>query len=144
MKKRVGTASDPLLRDVIERVQAPFAQSDGSAARFLRGFPRRYLQTRTAEQIRQHLELATKLGQPDQSGVQLQFNYAPGMSQLTLITRDRPLLFSQMTGVLAAWGMNVLTADAFSNAEGVIVDSFSFTDTFQNARNEPVRAQPIS
>ena len=36
-----------------------------------------------------------------------------------------------MTGALAAWGMNIVTADAFSNRQGVVVDSFRFTDTFR-------------
>jgi [protein-PII] uridylyltransferase len=36
-----------------------------------------------------------------------------------------------MAGALAAWGMNIVTADAFSNRQGVVVDSFRFTDSFQ-------------
>jgi [protein-PII] uridylyltransferase len=36
-----------------------------------------------------------------------------------------------MAGALAAWGMNVVTADAFANAAGVVVDSFRFTDSFK-------------
>jgi [protein-PII] uridylyltransferase len=36
-----------------------------------------------------------------------------------------------MTGALAAWGMNIVTADAFSNRNGIVVDSFRFTDTFR-------------
>ena len=41
------------------------------------------------------------------------------------------MLFADMAGVLAAWGMNIVTADAFSNAKGVVVDNFRFTDTFR-------------
>ena len=36
-----------------------------------------------------------------------------------------------MTAALAAWGMNVVTADAYANETGVVVDSFRFTDTFK-------------
>jgi [protein-PII] uridylyltransferase len=36
-----------------------------------------------------------------------------------------------MAGALAAWGMNVVTADGFANAAGVVVDSFRFTDVFR-------------
>jgi [protein-PII] uridylyltransferase len=36
-----------------------------------------------------------------------------------------------MAAALAAWGMNVITADAFANAGGVVVDSFHFVDTFR-------------
>jgi [protein-PII] uridylyltransferase len=36
-----------------------------------------------------------------------------------------------MAGALAAWGMNIVTADAFSNRQGIVVDSFRFTDSFR-------------
>ena len=47
------------------------------------------------------------------------------------MTRDRAQLFAAMAGALAAWGMNIVTADAFSNRQGVVVDSFRFTDSFR-------------
>ena len=63
--------------------------------------------------------------------VQLSFEPAPHLSRLTLVTRDRPLLFSNIAGVLAAWGMNIVTAEAFSNRLGTVVDTFRFTDPFR-------------
>jgi [protein-PII] uridylyltransferase len=36
-----------------------------------------------------------------------------------------------MAGALAAWGMNIVTADAFSNRQWVVVDTFRFTDSFR-------------
>ena len=36
-----------------------------------------------------------------------------------------------MTGALAAWGMNIITADAFANRQGIVLDSFRFTDAFR-------------
>src|SRR5260370_20214949 len=63
--------------------------------------------------------------------VQLEFRYAPTVSELTLVTRDRPQLFATVAGALAAWGMNIVTADAFSNRQWVVVDTFRFTDTFR-------------
>ncbi len=53
------------------------------------------------------------------------------VNELTLVTWDRPLLFANIAGALAAWGMNIVTADAFSNRHGVVVDSFRFTDSFR-------------
>jgi [protein-PII] uridylyltransferase len=50
---------------------------------------------------------------------------------LTLVTKDRPFLFATLSGVLAAWGMNIVKANAFSNAAGVVVDTFHFTDRFR-------------
>lgn len=50
---------------------------------------------------------------------------------LTLVTKDRPFLFATLSGILAAWGMNIVKANAFSNAAGVVVDTFHFTDRFR-------------
>ena len=51
--------------------------------------------------------------------------------ELTLVTRDRPFLFATLAGVLAAWGMNIVKANAFSNEAGIVVDTFHFTDRFR-------------
>jgi len=51
--------------------------------------------------------------------------------ELTVVTEDRPFLFAKIAGSLAAWGMNIVKADAFSNAIGVVVDTFYFTDRFR-------------
>jgi len=42
-----------------------------------------------------------------------------------------------VAGALAAWGMNIVKAGAFSNDAGVIVDSFHFTDTFRTLELNP-------
>lgn len=51
--------------------------------------------------------------------------------ELTLVTRDRPFLFAKLAGVLAAWGMNIVKANAFSNEAGTVVDTLYFTDCFR-------------
>ncbi len=42
-----------------------------------------------------------------------------------------------MAGALAAWGMNIVKAGAFSNEAGVVVDSFHFSDTFRTLELNP-------
>ncbi len=51
--------------------------------------------------------------------------------ELTVVTTDRPFLFATVAGVLAACGMNIGKAGAFSNASGTVVDTFFFTDRFR-------------
>jgi [protein-PII] uridylyltransferase len=63
--------------------------------------------------------------------VQLAYRSVRQLNEITLVTRDRAGLFADMAGVLSAWGMNIVKADAFSNAAGIIVDSFQFTDTYR-------------
>ena len=67
------------------------------------------------------------------------------VNEVTLVTPDRPRLFAGMTAALAAWGMNVVTADAFANQAGVVVDTFRFTDTFHTLElNESERERFLS
>ncbi|HLW52592.1 MAG TPA: [protein-PII] uridylyltransferase [Candidatus Angelobacter sp.] len=95
---------------------------------FLDGLPRRYLATYSAKEVLAHLEMAGRLrGEP----VQLVLERGRHWYDLTLVTADRPLLFAKVTGVLAAWGMSIVKANAFSNAGGTVVDTFHFTDRFR-------------
>jgi len=115
-------------KELVNRVAALLPGRRGEVEKFLEGFPERYLRTRTPEQVRLHFDMAARFGEDP---VQIEFHYAPGSSEITLLARDRPLLFADMAGALAAWGMNIVTADAFSNLQGIVVDNFRFTDTFR-------------
>ena len=143
-------ASAEAAPDLIHRVTALVPDRSAELARFLEGLPQRYLLTRTPEQVRAHLEMAERLEASDVSlhgapRVELDFRYAPDFSELTLISTDRPMLFADMAGALAAWGMNVVTADAFSNRHGLVVDSFRFTDTFRTLEmNESERTRFVA
>jgi [protein-PII] uridylyltransferase len=115
-------------KELVDRVVALLPGRRAEVEAFLAGFPERYLRTRTPEQVRLHFEMAERLADDP---VQIEFRHAPGSSAITLLARDRPLLFADMAGALAAWGMNIVTADAFGNLQGVVVDNFRFTDTFR-------------
>jgi [protein-PII] uridylyltransferase len=95
---------------------------------FVEGFPRRYLQVHSAEEVMRHLEMAQAL---TPGSVQIDLKRGRHWYELTLVTQDRPSLFATLTGVLAAWGMNIVKANAFSNLAGVVVDSLHFTDRFR-------------
>jgi [protein-PII] uridylyltransferase len=112
----------------VSRLQAQAPKSADKIRNFLQGLPKRYLRTYRPEEVFKHLELAERL--PEDS-VQLQLERGRHWFELTLVTYDRPFLFANLAGALAAWGMNIVKADAFSNAEGVVVDTFFFTDRFR-------------
>ena len=95
---------------------------------FLEGLPKRYLRTYRPEEMLRHMEMA---GSCPRSPVQLHLERGRHWFELTLVTQDRPFLFAKLAGSLAAWGMNIVKADAFSNAAGVVVDTFFFTDRFR-------------
>jgi [protein-PII] uridylyltransferase len=56
---------------------------------------------------------------------------------LTLLSADRPALFAAIAGVLAAWGMNIVKADAFANSAGVVLDTFHFVDLHRTLELNP-------
>jgi [protein-PII] uridylyltransferase len=123
---------DPSLLNRL-RTLLPTAQHD-ALRQFLEGLPRRYLQTRQPEQIRDHFLLAASLSSDT---VQLDLRPHRQLFDLTVITRDRARLFADIAGALAAWGMNIVKADAFSNDAGVIVDNFQFSDVFRTIELNP-------
>jgi len=82
-----------------------------------------------------------------ESAVQAEVAESRHVFSLTLLRRDRPALFATISGVLAGWGMNIVKADAFANAAGVVLDTFQFTDLFrtlefESGRGRAVPAQP--
>ncbi len=129
---RYHAAIDPTLLNRI-RSMVPVSQYD-QLRQFLEGLPQRYLQTRLPEQIRNHFQMALNL---DKDNAQLDLRPNRQLYDLTVITRDRSRLFADVAGTLAAWGMNIVRAGAFSNDAGVIVDSFHFTDFFRTIELNP-------
>jgi len=95
---------------------------------FLEGFPQRYLLVHSAEEVMRHMSMADELGEDP---VQVELKRGRHWYELTLVTRDRPFLFAKLSGVLAAWGMNIVKANAFSNEAGTVVDTLYFTDRFR-------------
>jgi [protein-PII] uridylyltransferase len=123
---------DPTLLNRL-RSMAPAGQY-GALQQFLEGLPQRYLQTRLPEQIRDHFLLAANL---DEDPVQIDLRPHRQLFDLTVITRDRSRLFADVAGALAAWGMNIVKAGAFSNDAGVVVDSFHFSDVYRTIELNP-------
>lgn len=114
--------------ETIARLQALAPKSVRKIKSFLEGLPTRYLRTYRPEEMLQHLEMAGNLSEEP---VQLHLVRGRHWYELTVLTKDRPFLFSKIAGSLAAWGMNIVKADAFSNKVGVVVDTFYFTDRFR-------------
>ncbi len=129
---RYHAAIDPTLLNRL-RSMVPASQYQ-ALGQFLEGLPQRYLQTRLPEHIRNHFLLAVDL---DNDPVQLDLRPQRQLFDLTVIARDRSRLFADVAGALAAWGMNIVKAGAFSNEAGVIVDSFQFSDVFRTLELNP-------
>ncbi len=114
--------------EVLNHLRSLAAAAGKKLQTFLEGLPRRYLRTHPVDEILRHFEMAGRLG-PDP--VQLALKRTRHWYELTVVTKDRPRLFSTVAGTLAACGMNIGKAGAFSNAGGIVVDTFSFTDRYR-------------
>lgn len=122
-------------RSMLEQVRE---HSPGAATEeiegFLEGFPRRYLAVHSAAEIAEHFGLYQKLkSEPVQTELQVRKH----AFSLTLLTADRPALFATISGVLAGWGMNIIKADAFANAAGIVLDTFHFSDLHRTLELNP-------
>ena len=95
--ERVAAETGSELRDLLDRIHALLPHATESVNAYLEGFPHRYLQTRTPEVVRTHIEMASRLD-GNRKAIELDFRYAPGVSELTLLTGDRPKLFATMAG----------------------------------------------
>jgi [protein-PII] uridylyltransferase len=92
---------------------------------FIKGFPSRYLRTHTLADIRTHLQLYEF---SRDTGVAVQIDAAGGVHRATIVARDRPGLFASLAGGLSSFGMDILKAEAFSNEQGRVLDTFVFAD----------------
>ena len=89
--------------------------------RFLRGFPERYLRTHTSEQVHGHARLASRL-RPGHAAVTT--NRSDGHCEIVVMAWERPFLFASLCAAIASCGLNIEHAEAFSNENGMILDSF--------------------
>src|SRR6201996_7401574 len=109
---------DPTL---LKRILTLAPESAQELRSFLEGLPQRYLQTRMPEQIRDHFQMALQLSQ---STVQINLRSLRQSYELTVITRDRPLLFADMAGGLPSWGLKNVKGAGFSNHARRAGDTF--------------------
>jgi [protein-PII] uridylyltransferase len=121
--------------DVIDRHQAPLKEllagrprglAEAEITRFLEGLPCRYLQLFSREAIYGHVKLSRNI-QPDQVHASLEPK-GTDTWELTVVTLDKPFLFSNICGVLSSFGMDILKGHALTNPNGLILDIFQFTD----------------
>ena len=105
------------------RIREPRVPAE--VASFIEGFPTRYLNTHGEGEIRAHHVLwsENKAG-----GLAVSIDRSEGTWRMTVITHDRPYLLASLSGTLAAFGLNILKAEAFSNSQGIVLDTFAFAD----------------
>lgn len=114
-----------VLRRIHGRVRRRLAKefSGGRIAHFIESMPDRYFLSTPESEIPAHFEL---MEQYEGEGFVSVIEHFPekDYSELAVCTRDRPGLFASITGVLAAMGLDILSARIFTSRDGRILDIF--------------------
>ncbi len=103
-------------------------------AEFLDGLPKRYLRTHAREQIERHWMLDQKR---KREGVAVDISREGGTYVLTVSAHDVAGLFASLCGALASFGMNIVKAEAASNAAHSALDIIRFTDPMRTLELNP-------
>jgi [protein-PII] uridylyltransferase len=99
--------------------------SEQELVTFLEGLPRRYLSTFGLSAVYRHVRLARNI-RPDEVHTFLEKH--DDVWELTLVTMDKPFLFSNISGVLSSFGMDIHRGQAMTTPHGLVLDVFEFTD----------------
>jgi len=125
----LGYGDDIIDRDqaVVSALQAnrPDDISEQEMASFLEGLPRRYLILFSQDAIYRHVRLSRDI-RPNEAHFFLEKK--SDAWELTVVSLDKPFLFSNICGVLAYFGMDILRGHALTSLAGLAVDVFQFAD----------------
>jgi [protein-PII] uridylyltransferase len=129
-----------LTRELTARATLPDAQANADLKHFLEGLPPRYLRTHSRREIDEHL----RLEQESRSrGVAVSLARSAAWV-LTVVADDRPYLFASIAATISSFGFNILKAEAFSNAHGKIIDTFTFADSSRTLELNPDEAGHVT
>ncbi|MBI1354161.1 MAG: [protein-PII] uridylyltransferase [Acidobacteria bacterium] len=115
-----GKAAAPVLAQVAD------PDERAGVASFLEGFPERYLRTHSPDQVITHYRLSRQL---DERVAAAEVERRESLYEVTVLTWDRPFLFASLCAAMAGFGLNIERAEAFSNAQGLVLDTFTVTLT---------------
>jgi len=136
-----SVAQHELMRELeTDRIQQVPEDIPGNAE-FIKGFPLRYLRAHSSTEIAGHLQLF-ELSRP--TGVAVRLDPMEGAYRLTVVARDKPFLFASFAGAISSFGLDILKAEAFSNATGVVLDMFVFGDPGRMLQQNPGEADRLS
>ena len=133
---RAGKEQRELLRKEVRELAKKEISDDEIDAHFEK-LPPRYLETRTAREITEDLELAhgfmeQLISDTDRTfGLMTAWQDEPdrGYNLVKICTWDRTGLFLKIAGSLSACGLNILGAQIFTRTDGIALDTFFVNDS---------------
>ncbi len=132
---KAATPDDAARADLVERLRLDFPETE--IDRHLAAMPERYLRTTDATRMERHFRLVQARGD---APVALEWrDFARGHgTELTIVAGDRHGLFADIAGTLTANGVDILSVDLFSRADGVVIDSFYVSEL---PEHRPIRLE---
>jgi [protein-PII] uridylyltransferase len=109
-------------------------------SKFLEGLPTRYLRTHSPSEVDGHIQLA---GQLKSRPVAVEIDHHRGVYRLTLLTADKPGLFAGVCAAISSFGLNIVKVEAFANAAGTVVDTFTFSDPHRTLELNPTEVDRL-
>ncbi|HEV3057898.1 MAG TPA: HD domain-containing protein [Vicinamibacterales bacterium] len=103
----------------------PAGLAEAEIVRFVEGLPRRYLRLFPHDAIYRHVRLSRDI-RPDD--VHADLERRGSLWELTVVTLDKPFVFSNICGALSSFGMDISRGHAMTNPNGLVLDIFQFTD----------------
>jgi [protein-PII] uridylyltransferase len=114
--------------------------AEAELTQFLSGLPRRYVALFGLASIYRHVRLARGIHRDE---VHTILENHDDVWELTIVTLDKPYLFSNVAGVLSYFGMDILRGQAMTTADGLVLDVFEFSDAEAFLRQNPTAANDI-
>ncbi|HSE96579.1 MAG TPA: [protein-PII] uridylyltransferase [Methylomirabilota bacterium] len=115
---RRAAVAHRIVQALADQTYAPAAEAH------LAAMSDRYVRATSPQRMAAHLRLIERLGSDDPAAVEV-FPFPDlGASDLVVVTRDVPGLFALIAGTLAAHGVNILSAQIETRADGIAVDTF--------------------
>jgi [protein-PII] uridylyltransferase len=108
--------------------------SETELTQFLEGLPRRYLALFGLASMYRHVRLARGLRRDE---VHAFLENHDEVWELTIVTLDKPYLFSNVAGVLSYFGMDIHRGQAMTTPGGLVLDVFEFSDQQGFLRQNP-------
>jgi [protein-PII] uridylyltransferase len=152
MEKEESVLRPPARKALLEFIATQgreIPKSDSNWAAWVDGqlsqLPDWYIASTPVEQMAAHL-LAMRNLSSRPTYVEGRFNEELGISEYVLITRvqAKPGLIMQVTGVLAALGLEVLNAQIMTMADGTVLDVFSVNDSDCEGQPSDYRLSEVS
>ena len=101
---------------------------------FLEGLPRRYLALFGLASVYRHVRLARGIRRDEVHAI---LENHDDVWELTIVTLDKPFLFSNVAGVLSYFGMDIHRGQAMTTPQGLVLDFFEFSDEQGFLRQNP-------